>query len=91
VTRWSERFDVHVQFLEELLDDRDTIGELFDWLGVDGGVRPDVGDAPVNASSTTPGGLDPELAAELRDHYRDSDAALAQLLGRELPWRRKDS
>ena len=32
-----------------------------------------------------------ELAADLRDHYRDSDAALAQLLGRELPWRRKDS
>ena len=91
VARWSEHFDVHVQFLEELLDDRDTIGELFDWLGVDGGVRPDVGDAPVNARSTSPGGLDPELAAELRDHYLDSDAALAQLLGRDLPWRRKDS
>ena len=91
VARWRERFDVHVQFLEELLEDRHTIGHLYAWLGVDGDVRPDVGDAPVNASSTTPGGLGPGLVAELRDHYRDSDTALAQLLGRDLPWRRKDS
>ena len=30
--------------------------------------------------------LDDELVARLRDHYADSDAALAELLGRDLPW-----
>ena len=85
--RWTGRFDVHVQFLEELIDDPDTIGDLYAWLGVDAGVRPDVGRAPVNASSTETGELDDDLVAELRDHYRDSDAALAELLGRALPWR----
>ena len=30
--------------------------------------------------------LDEDLEADLREHYRDSDAALAELLGRELPW-----
>ncbi|MGZ5399199.1 MAG: sulfotransferase family protein [Nocardioides sp.] len=85
--RWAGRFDVHVQFLEELIDDRDTIGDLYAWLGVDATVRPDVGAAPVNASSTETGELDDDLVAELRDHYRDSDAALAELLGRALPWR----
>ncbi len=89
LTRWCDRFEVHVQFLEELIDDPDTIGGLYDWLGVDGTVRPDVGRAPVNASSPVTDGLDDDLVADLRDHYRDSDAALADLLGRELPWQGK--
>jgi len=91
LARWSRRFDIHVQFLEELLDDRDTIGNLYAWLGVDAATRPDVGAAPVNASSTETDELDDDLVADLRDHYRDSDAALAELLGRELPWREKAS
>lgn len=86
LARWTGRFDVHVQFLEELLEDRHTIGDLYAWLGVDATTRPDVGEAPVNASSTETGELDDELVAELRDHYRDSDAELAELLGRRLPW-----
>ncbi|QZY28498.1 sulfotransferase family protein [Nocardioides coralli] len=92
LARWTERFDVHVQFLEELVDDTDrVVGDLFTWLGVDAGVRPDTGGGPVNASSTAEP-LDRALEAELRDHYRDSDDALADLLGRELPWRtRKDT
>ena len=77
-------------FLEDLLADRDTVGGLYDFLGVDDAVRPDVGDAPVNASSTAARGLGPELYADLRDHYRDADAALADLLGRDLPWRDED-
>jgi len=87
LARWVGRFNVHVQLLEDLLTDRDTIGDLYAWLGVDETVRPDVGEAPVNASTTVDDDLDPDLVAELRDHYRDSDAALTELLGRELPWR----
>lgn len=87
LARWWARFEVHVQFLEELIDDRDTIGDLYAWLGVDGDVRPDVGQAPVNASSAAPGEIPDDLVAELRGHYRESDAALSELLGRELPWR----
>lgn len=87
LVRWSTRFDVHVQFLEELLEDRDSIGDLYTWLGVHGAVRPDVDEAPVNASSAAPGELDDDLVAELRAHYRESDAALNELLERDLPWR----
>lgn len=92
LARWVGRFDVHVQLLEELVAEPGRIRELYTWLGVDGDVRPDVGDAPVNASSPTADQPDDELLAELRDHYRDSDSALADLLGRDLPWRpRKDT
>ena len=43
--------------------------------------------APVNASAAPGGDLDADLVARLRDHYADSDARLAELLGRPLPWR----
>lgn len=88
--RWREAFGddgVHVQLLEDLLADRDTIGGLYAWLGVDPEVRPDVGEAPVNASATASPDLDDDLLAELRDHYRESDTLLAEMLGRDLPWR----
>jgi hypothetical protein len=85
LVRWTDRFDVHVQFLEELLEEPAVMGDLWRWLGVDD-VRPDIGSAPVNAS-TASAPLEDSLAAELRDHYHDSDRALAELLGRELPWR----
>jgi hypothetical protein len=86
LARWVGRFDVRVQFLEELLTDPGVTGDLYRWLGVDDSFRPLLGDDPVNASSTTPEPLGAELEAELREHYRDSDAALAELLGRALPW-----
>jgi len=90
VARWMERFPVHVQFLEEMLADADRIGELYDWLGVAGDVRPGGPDpaVPVNASSGSSAGeeLDDDLLARLRDYFSDSDAALADLLGRDLPW-----
>lgn len=91
LARWFGAFDVHVQFLEDLLAEPATIARLYGWLGVDPTARPDVGDAPVNASSIIDEELDSDLEAELRDHYADSDAALADLLGRPLPWREKDS
>jgi hypothetical protein len=86
LARWVGRFDVRVQFLEELLTDPGVTGDLYRWLGVDDSFRPSLGDEAVNASSTTPEPLGAELEAELREHYRDSDAALAELLGRALPW-----
>ncbi len=88
--RWREHFGdeaIHVQLLEDLLADRDTVGALYDWLGVDPDVRPDVGEAPVNASATASPDLEPDLLAELREHYSESDEQVAELLGRELPWR----
>ena len=86
LTRWVDRFDVRVQFLEELLTDPEVTADLYRWLGVDDAFRPDLDDAPVNASMSVPS-VDDDLVAELRDHYRTSDAALAELLGRDLPWR----
>lgn len=87
LVRWVRRFDVHVQFLEELIDDRETIGDLYAFLGVNAAVRPEVSEAPVNASAAAPRELDDDLVTDLRAHYRDSDTALSELLGRELPWR----
>jgi hypothetical protein len=85
VARWRDRFPVHVQFLEEMLVEPARIGALFSWLGVADDVRPG-GDEPVNASSTVGDEIDDELMARLRDYFADSDAALAQMLGRDLPW-----
>jgi hypothetical protein len=94
VARWRDHFgaaSVHVQLLEDLLADRDTIGDLYAFLGVDDTARPDVGAAPVNASSTAERDLGEDLLAELREHYRESDEALAAVLGRPLPWRTPDT
>ena len=87
LARWVGRFDVHVQFLEELLADAGVIRDLYRWLGVDPDGGPDPVDAPVNASSPVADGLDADLEAELRDHYEASDRALSEMLGRDLPWR----
>ena len=85
VARWCDRFPVHVQFLEEMLADPSRTDGLFGWLGVAEDVRPG-DDAPVNASSPVADELDEELLGRLRAYFRDSDAALADLLGRDLPW-----
>ncbi len=90
LARWIGRFDVRVQFLEELLADPEVTAGLYRWLGVDDAFRPDPGRAPVNASTSVPGEIDDDLVSELREHYRASDAALADLLERDLPWRHLD-
>ncbi|HKJ10791.1 MAG TPA: sulfotransferase domain-containing protein [Ornithinimicrobium sp.] len=84
--RWTQRFEVHVQFLEEVRSEPDRIGLLYRWLGVDEGFRHDAGGELVNASAPTDDRLDPGLEADLREHYADSDTALAALLARPLPW-----
>lgn len=86
LARWTDRFDVHVQFLEEMRAEPDRIGALYRWLGVDDGFRPDLAASRVNASSPVGDEPDPGLVEQLREHYADSDAALASLLRRDLPW-----
>ena len=91
LSRWWGRVPVHVQFLEELSTEPGRIRELYARLGVAGDVRPTADPAPVNASSPVEDTLDAELVAQLRDHFRDSDAALAEMLGRDLPWTRSEA
>lgn len=89
VARWRDRFPLHVQFLEEVLEEPMRTDELFTWLGVDPAAAPPSDDTapPVNASASSAGEeLDADLLARLRDHFADSDAALARMLGRDLPW-----
>jgi hypothetical protein len=84
---WLAQFgdDVTIAFLDELVAEERARRELFTRLGVD----PDLGtppEEPVNASSQPAAELDEALVARLRDYFRDSDQALADLVGRPLPW-----
>ena len=83
---WTERFDVRVQFLEEMREDPAHLDSLYGWLDVDDAVRPPEWDSRPNASIRSDEPVDPVLVEELRDYYAASDAHLAQLLGREVPW-----
>ena len=85
---WLEAFPglVRVQFLEDLVEEPDRIGELYEWLGVDADVRPASLGQPVNQGERPEDTLDAELVERLRDHFDGSDRALAALVGRELPW-----
>ncbi|MGB7447856.1 MAG: sulfotransferase [Ornithinimicrobium sp.] len=86
LARWLDRFEVHVQFLEEVRAEPDRIGALYRWLEVDGSFRHDRGGELVNASAPTEEHLAPDLLADLREYYNSSDTALAALVGRPLPW-----
>ncbi|MGB6020736.1 MAG: sulfotransferase [Ornithinimicrobium sp.] len=83
---WADRFDLRVQFLEEMREDPARLGSLYRWLGVDDTVRPLEWDSRPNASIRPDEPLDPELVEEIRDYYAASDATLTRLLGREVPW-----
>ena len=88
---WLEAFPdlVRVQFLEELVESPDSVADLYEWLGVDVGVRPPSLGQRVNQGVGLDESLDDALVARLRDYFHDSDQALTELLGRELPWREK--
>jgi hypothetical protein len=77
---------VQVQFLEDLVASPDRIGELYEWLGVDADVRPASLGQSVNQAERPEETLDEGLVVRLREYFDDSDRALAELLGRELPW-----
>jgi hypothetical protein len=85
---WLRRFgdDVTILFLDDLIADPKRVGDLYATLGVDPAVRPPCLGAPVNGSHQPGDNLDRDLYTCLRDYFRDSDAALADLLGRDLPW-----
>jgi hypothetical protein len=85
---WLDAFPdlVRVQFLEDLVESPDRIGELYEWLGVDADVRPASLGERVNQAERPEETLDDELVDRLRDYFGDSDRALSALLGRELPW-----
>ncbi len=85
---WLEQFgaSLHVVFLPELREDDATLRDLYSKLGVDPGFTPRDRHRPVNQSSEPAPRLPPELVARLRDYYTGSDAALARMLGRDLPW-----
>ncbi len=81
---------VHVRFLEDAVAGRTTPAALYEALGVDPepGSRAQLAAAGsrVNASSGPEPELDAGLRQRLRAHFRDSDARLADWLGRDLPW-----
>lgn len=85
---WVDRFghDLTVLFLEETQARPDALATLYAGLGVEAGFRPPAPGDPVNQSRQHPPPLDDHLLARLREHFEDSDRALARLLGRPLPW-----
>ena len=87
---WLDRFgdDVTVLFLDELRGDPRRVSDLYGTLGVDPGFLPPAADAPVNESREPRPDLDEGLLARLRGYFAESDRALSDLLGRELPWPR---
>lgn len=86
---WWDAFPgrVVVTFLEELAASPDAPAALYARLGLPKHAGP-VPSVPVNASAGNPVVVPVGLEAELRAFYGDSDARLAELLGRELPWPR---
>ena len=92
LTPWHEAFGdrVRLQFLEDLHARPDMIGETYRWLGVHEGFRPPSLGEAVNQSARRPPRLPPELVTGLREWFSGSDRALAELVGRPLPWRRSE-
>ncbi len=85
---WTSTFpgSTHVVFLEELLADPAVLTGLVAALGVDPALTPEPASAPVNQSSTDRPVLSEALRGTLEEYYEASDAALADMLGRNLPW-----
>ena len=85
---WRSAFpgSTHVVFLEELLADPAVLTGLVAALGVDPALTPEPAREPVNQSSTRNPVLGDDLRGTLEEYYEASDAALADLLGRKLPW-----
>jgi hypothetical protein len=87
---WLEEFPdtTHVLFLDELLADPATVLHLLEALGAEPSQVPARSATPVNPSEAPVPELDPGLRERLEHYFADSDAALAKLLGRDLPWSR---
>lgn len=84
---WMSTFpDTHVVFLEELLSDPSVLADLVASLGVDPDLTPEPASRPVNESSTDRPVLSEALQGTLEEYFAASNAALADHLGRTLPW-----
>jgi hypothetical protein len=76
----------HVLFLEELVEDRSTLGDLWRVLDVEPAPHPH---RPVPAPNQSRGEtpvLDADLSGTLETYFQESNRALAAQLGRALPW-----
>lgn len=78
---------VHTLFFERLVGDGEAVAGLYAALGVDPAFRPGNLHEQVNRSERTPPGLAAQDVQRLRDYFADSDAALAERLRCDLPWR----
>lgn len=85
---WTTTFPdtTHVLFLEELLADPLVLRSLVADLGLDPGRTPVPADEAVNASPGEGPALDAVLGKTLEGYFEESNADLAQRLGRSLPW-----
>jgi len=85
---WSTTFPAttHVVFTEELLADPAVLRGLVADLGLDPGRTPAPDDEVVNASPGAAPALDAGVRSTLEGYFEESNARLADQLGRPLPW-----
>ena len=85
---WTSAFpdSTHVLFLEELLADPAVLTGLVASLGVDPDLTPPPAHEPVNESSVDRPVLGEALRGTLEAYFAPGNAALADCLGRKLPW-----
>ena len=85
---WTTTFphSTHVVFLEELLADPEVLTDLVGELGAAPARAPAPPRPPVNQRSAPNPGLGEARRGTLEEDYAASNAALADLLGRKVPW-----
>lgn len=85
---WTSTFPAttHLVLLEDLLADPSVLTGLVTALGVDPALTPAPAGEPVNRSTAATPVLGETLRGTLEEYYEASDAALADMLGRNLPW-----
>ena len=85
---WAATFPAttHVLLLEELLADPHVLPGLMAALGLDADRTPAPGAGVVNASPGDVPELDAGVTSTLEGYFEESNARLADQLGRSLPW-----
>jgi hypothetical protein len=85
---WAAAFPAttHVLFLEELLADPEVLPGLVADLGLDPARMPASEAGVVNASAGDAPALDAGVTSTLEGYFQESNARLADQLGRPLPW-----
>ncbi|MDQ6934660.1 MAG: sulfotransferase [Actinomycetota bacterium] len=85
---WAAAFRDHllVVFFADLIGDPDSLGALYERLGVDPKFRPAGFGARVNPSPAGGEVLSGKLTRRLREHFAGPDTELAELIGRAPQW-----